>query len=190
MVRLVDVIIVWWPNNCSGFPKNSASLSLPFICIVNHCQWGKGRLPMSVKENCYKSLVKKFSVVWALRTQKDINYWVSTETCCKISLQWLFLQLKCYSNATKTKLAKSIKLLTMFKRVHNLIDILLTYLTPVTLQSGGGAPIKVSAADHQNRLLLVFIFPFRYKNLECTFWQCDPINKFESVQIWISSSLN
>jgi len=78
---------------------------------------------MSVKANCYKSLVKPIleyaNVIWAPHTKKDISIIKSVQKrAARFVCNDYFYNSKCYSNATITKLAKSIKLLRSTESNH------------------------------------------------------------------------
>ena len=101
------------------------------------------RCPKTVKANCYKSLIKPIleyaCVIWAPHTQKDI---ISIESVQRRAARFVFNDYSYNSSVTEmlqrlnwpnlSSCRDRLKAITIFKIIHNLIDIPLTHLTPVT----------------------------------------------------------
>ena len=99
--------------------------------------------PISVKANCYKSLVKPIveyaCVVWVPHTQRDISSIESVQRC---AARFVFNNYVFNSSVTEmlqrlnwpslSSCQDQLKVVTMFKIVYNLIDIPLNHLTPVS----------------------------------------------------------
>ena len=98
---------------------------------------------LSNMANCYKSLVKLIleyaCVVWAPHTQRDTS---SIESVQRHAARFVFNDYAFNSSVTEmlqrlnwpslSSCRDYMKAVTMFKIVHNLIDIPLNHLTPVT----------------------------------------------------------
>ena len=101
------------------------------------------RCPITVKANCYKSLIKLIleyaCVIWAPHTQKDIT---SIESVQRRAARFMFNDYSYNSSVTEmlqrlnwpnlSSCRDRLKAIAMFKIIHNLTDIPLTHFTPVT----------------------------------------------------------
>jgi len=132
-------------------------------------------LPMSVKANCFKSLVKPIleyaCVVWAPHTQKDIS---NVESVQRRAARFVFNDYSYHSSVTEmlhrlnwpslSSCRDQLKAITMFKIVHNLIDISPTYLTPVTsTYNWRGHPLKFQQPATRTDSYLYSFFPSAIK---------------------------